>query len=504
MAYPELVEFENAPLFGLINREIYNDDFDREVDLGEKIEKLGLKLEKTIEDEKIVFSLDEVPVLIAERIQDSYNWKVSLSYIEDEAEEDKTILEMSHLEEMENYLMLDLENFFNSEISSSDSLIIEYISSKNNKEYPENILRSNEVVLVPEEQDLNLISKKVKIIRKGLNAYLEGEENPVKWLEIVGKYARLSEDGEIVCFLNSSLSSQIEAIEAFLKKNEEKDLSNHVADIKALRKLFGNPNNVPENEIKKDLFVFDMLTENTKDIISDDQIKEHKEKINNLLNKLDEEMYLIENDYEDSVADVVEEIKETVGEKEEQSSENSLIVVENSKQRYENLKNELEELIKADPTNPSLEYAASKSIREIFSEVGIGLNCVMEVRNAPLYYKESIRSVGRDLLSPFIGDIPMEKVSIVKIDTRVSENYLAFNAYFEDAEVLCEFEPLKHKSMPDYQTSNGKVYRKDEYDFVVFSDFDGQYAYVYPSNTPENKLNVDNNVVEEGDNILKI
>ena len=58
MAYPELVEFENAPLFGLINREIYNDDFDREVDLGEKIEKLGLKLEKTIEDEKIVFSLD--------------------------------------------------------------------------------------------------------------------------------------------------------------------------------------------------------------------------------------------------------------------------------------------------------------------------------------------------------------------------------------------------------------------------------------------------------------
>lgn len=135
---------------------------------------------------------------------------------------------------------------------------------------------------------------------------------------------------------------------------------------------------------------------------------------------------------------------------------------------------------------------ARKPLRFCLSIAGVYPTFIGNIGELSSTLLEPVRAIGRQLLAPHIGDFPMEHMTVVMIGR--DENPDAMLRYWEEGELVREIGAFTHPAMPGYRTSDARIWRRDGWDAIVFSDLAGTYAYAMPSLT--RNLNLD---VHEGE-----
>jgi len=296
-----------------------------------------------------------------------------------------------------------------------------------------------------DEQDLPVgveerFGDPVRIVRKGFRSWVEGEEAARPWGEVREKYARAGEDGEPLCPASLPILAQLDAIE---RKGE--NVSRHRADLKSLRQIVGNPAEIHDLSLRAGIHMFDMVDSDLQDpVVPQAAIEEYRQA-----------KFAVSND---------------VGEYSEDHPANSVVTV--------------------DPTAMPAPRDAERPLEELMKEAtGFSVGSFTELRSMPAYMREQIRATVRPLFEDIFGrDFPMERVVVGRPATGDPESYAAFMHYFLDGELVKDVGPIKFAHMPGYETSNAEVRRRDGWDALVFSDFNGTYAYAVPSPSLDHDL----------------
>lgn len=287
----------------------------------------------------------------------------------------------------------------------------------------------------------------VRIVRRGFRAWVQGEEGDRAWGEVRDGFARAGEDGVPLCPASVPMLSQIEAIELADGRFGE-NAARHRADLKFLRALVGDPSAIMDIELRRGVHTFDLVGSDVRDAVVPQSAIEafaqaRRERIDQFLAGIPE-----------GQDPTPEQFAET---------ERALAAL-------------------PDPTLPALNRVADRPLGEVMREAtGFAAGEFREIRDMPTYQREQIRGVGREMMSPHIGDVPMERIVCGSPSRHDPEAYAAFMAFFAEGELVKAVEPMSHPTMPGYVTSAGEVRRRDGWDALVFSDAFGTYAYAWPT-----------------------
>lgn len=287
----------------------------------------------------------------------------------------------------------------------------------------------------------------VRIVRSGFRAWVEGEETHRAWGEVRDGFARAGEDSAPLCPASYPMLNQINAIEA-LDGRDGENAARHRVDLASLRTLLGDPSRIMDIGLRRDVHTFDLVGSDVRDAVVPQAAIEafHQAR---------------EARFTELLGPVVE------GE-------------EIAPEAYEAARLAVAEI--PDPTAPALNRVAERPIGEVMREAtGFSAGAFLEIRDMPTYMREQIRGVGREMMAPHIGDVPMERIVCGRPSGNDPEAYAAFMHFFSEGELVKAVEPMSHPSMPGYQTSAGEVRRRDGWDALVFSDAFGTYAYAWPT-----------------------
>jgi len=294
----------------------------------------------------------------------------------------------------------------------------------------------------------------VRIVRRGPEAWVEGEEAPRPWREVAGDFMRVGENGNVLVPADFSLVAQHQ----YLSRAGD-GAERHLDDLRGLRELAGNGADVTLYG-RADSYMFDMMDSGAKDtVVPQEAIREYAEKAARSPLRL--------TNVDPALRTAFAEILGP------------------------------EELI--DPTNPPVPVTALRPLEEVYSEKsGAPLMQCQEVRTYPAYFQEQLRFVARHFLAPHVGDYPMEKLVRAQPPMGDQAAERAFLAFWEEGELVKEIGTFRFDAIPelrntamgrsDYQTSVARVWRRDGWDAVVFSDFAGVYAYARPTPRLEHDL----------------
>jgi hypothetical protein len=133
--------------------------------------------------------------------------------------------------------------------------------------------------------------------------------------------------------------------------------------------------------------------------------------------------------------------------------------------------------------NASLSVTSGSLLETLCSVTGLPPYRFSEVRHSPFYTMEATRAIARRLLSPFLGDFPMEDAVLLGLAPRVCgklhnplESWACEGDLVEEAPGV-----LGIPEMPDYVTSDFRLYRRDDVMALFFEDTMGAYCYTWPA-----------------------
>ncbi len=112
------------------------------------------------------------------------------------------------------------------------------------------------------------------------------------------------------------------------------------------------------------------------------------------------------------------------------------------------------------------------------SSAGIPPEFLTEVRHMPAYRTEGFRAIGRRLLSPFLGDQPMETALVSAIAGGTPH---PLEGWAMEGELVSSEPGQTLPEMPGYVTTDMRHYRRDGVDVLCFEDAQGGYAYCWES-----------------------
>jgi len=301
----------------------------------------------------------------------------------------------------------------------------------------------------------------VRIVRKGFQAWVEGEEAPRPWGEVREEHCRVCEEGYVLCPASVSILEQAHR----MGSRPPEMVSRHRADLKELRAMIADPGELQDLSVRANTHMFDMVDSDAKDpVVPQEAIMAYRQRVD----EAGIEMPVRLAGHADGLTD------------------------DDLRVHPENLPDVV------DPTNPPVPAHELRPLDQLMRQsTGFEPAVCRELRTMPTYFWESIRAIGRELLTPHIGEYPMEKVICAQPRKGDQEEYTAFMCFWQEGELVKEVGEITHRLMPGYKTSPASVWRRDGWDALVFSDFNGTYAYARPTPGYVNDLKRDGEQPEE-------